>query len=1031
MKIKTYLLVAATVLSCKLVAQVSAKIHVNQVGYYTEGPKFAAIIGTGTSAFTIVSSTGQEVLTGQTSSAINWNKSGEMVQTADFSELNQAGTYKLVIAGVGESYAFTVSNNVLENVSKESVRYFYYNRCSFALEQQYAGIYARPSGHADNDVLVCDNNFPGGRPVNSRFASPGGWYDAGDYNKYIQTAGISVYTLLSAYEQHPAFVRNLRLNIPESNNNLPDLLDECLFELQWMLTMQDSDGGVYTKLTNQGFGSMTDMPAVHESKNGQRYVCKKNTPATLQFVASMAAAYRILEPFAELATLRTNMLDAAKKGWEWSRVNGGVPAGQCACSIVTGAYGDASPSDELTWAACEMYLATGDITYYNTSSPRNSAINTPDWTNNKQVLGIISLLLNQSKLTGAALNDVATLKQKLKTYADGLVNEYRANPYRFAKTDSWNWGSNGDAGNQSFVLLSANAVMENNDYRDAALSNLDYILGRNPTNYCMITGFGSKKIDYVHHRISQADGINEPVPGMVVGGALDKVTSFVTSNFPTPSSEYAMTEVTINWNAPFAFSAVSLQALFAGACPKIELGNDISICINGSNPVILSTGLTDGPIQWFKDGQQIQGQSGTTLNIPDPATAAGIYRADYQAATCTATDVMAITALMQKPNLGDDRALVGGSLLLDAGVSGSNVLYRWYADGERIIGADAQTFTARKPDVVYRAEVSTAECAPQFDEITALPPRRPYGAIPKTLPGTINASEYDEAYIPGATYYDTGAGNSGGALRNDDVDVEESTTGGGYNIGYTAAGEWTEYTVNALKSGTYRVTFTVASSTNVGSFSVTSDGTPLVAATSVSLSQSAGWQDWKTITVSGISLKAGIHVLRFNVLAANFNWKSMAFSLETETSVLQTLELAQGWNLISFKTLPADPAFATIFVDKAITTVKSEDGFYRNDQPAFLNSITTVELGQGYLVYAASPKTISITGSEWDFTVTKTIEQLKMGWNMIGTVNNTLQVIDLPANISQVKDFDEFHTAGGQGNLSQLVPGKGYYVFKE
>ncbi len=72
--------------------------------------------------------------------------------------------------------------------------------------------------------------------------SPGGWYDAGDYNKYIVNAGYTVSMLLSLYENFPDAARD-DMNIPESGNNISDLLDEIKWELDWAETMQDKDGG--------------------------------------------------------------------------------------------------------------------------------------------------------------------------------------------------------------------------------------------------------------------------------------------------------------------------------------------------------------------------------------------------------------------------------------------------------------------------------------------------------------------------------------------------------------------------------------------------------------------------------------------------------------------------------------------------------------------------------------------------------------------------------------------------------------------
>lgn len=123
-------------------------------------------------------------------------------------------------------------------------------------------VYIHPSAQTDK------------RPAGSIISSPGGWYDAGDYNKYIVNSGISTYTLLGAYEHNPEYFDTLKLNIPESNNKIPDILDEALYNIKWMLTMQDADGGVYHKLTNPNFDGFI-MPDEADQK---RYVVEKQLP---------------------------------------------------------------------------------------------------------------------------------------------------------------------------------------------------------------------------------------------------------------------------------------------------------------------------------------------------------------------------------------------------------------------------------------------------------------------------------------------------------------------------------------------------------------------------------------------------------------------------------------------------------------------------------------------------------------------------------------------------------------------------------
>ena len=129
------------------------------------------------------------------------------------------------------------------------------------------------------------------------------------------------------------------------------------------------------------------------------------------------------------------------------------------------------------------------------------------------------------------------------------------------------WGSNGVAANQVFYLIRAYELTKENKYLKAAYTAMDYILGRNGTGYSYVTGFGNVTPMKPHHRISEADNISEPVPGMLVGGPQpgqqDKCSypsDFAAKSFSDTWCSYASNEVTINWNAPMLYAINALQS---------------------------------------------------------------------------------------------------------------------------------------------------------------------------------------------------------------------------------------------------------------------------------------------------------------------------------------------------------------------------------------------------------------------------------------------------------------------------------------
>ncbi|MDA3881690.1 MAG: carbohydrate-binding protein, partial [Bacteroidales bacterium] len=178
-------------------------------------------------------------------------------------------------------------------------------------------------------------------------------------------------------------------------------------------------------------------------------------------------------------------------------------------------------------------------------------------------------------------------------------------------------------------------------------------------------------------------------------------------------------------------------------------------------------------------------------------------------------------------------------------------------------------------------------------------PQGPYNGTISTIPGTIEFEHFDVGGN-GFAYYDVDAGTNvdpAPDFRTDeDVDIETCTdTDGGYNIGYTMAGEWLEYTVNAATSGTYDITFRVACEGDNRTISLDSDGTLL--AENVAIPNTGGWQVWTDVTIENVELQAGEQILRLTIGDTDYvNLNYMSFSLQEEPPL--TFELTSGWNLI-------------------------------------------------------------------------------------------------------------------------------------
>ena len=568
-------LIASSVLSFS--QTVTDRIKLNQLGFYTLAPKVAIVTGEVPGGNFYITSTNLKdtLFKGVLGDEMQSYNSSTKTRAANFSPLNKAGSFVMLVPGVGHSYVFNIGSYVNREAAVAGLKAFYYQRVSMPLETPFAGKWHRSAGHADTSVLIHPSAVSALRPSGTTISTPGGWYDAGDYNKYIVNSGITMGTMLSAYEDFPAYFNALKTNIPESMDAVPDLLNECIYNLRWMLTMQDpNDGGVYNKCTNASFDGMV-MPGV---TNAPRYVVQKGTAATLDFAAVTAQAARILKKFSkQLPGLPDSCLRASAKAWQWAVSNPAMEYDQNQINktyepdITTGGYGDKNFSDEWLWAAAEMFVTTKQKTYYDHFvSKMKESITLPSW-NNVGTPGYYTLARHQNNLPAYAGSTIKQVKQAIIQFADGLLPALEHNAFHTVMGQTrrdFNWGSNSNAANQGIALVNAYRLTNDKKYIQFALTNLDYLLGRNATGYCFVTGIGSKSPMHPHHRGSVADGVTEPVPGLLAGGPNPGKQDKCAYEFSEPETtysdtdcSYASNEIAINWNAPFVYLANAIEAL--------------------------------------------------------------------------------------------------------------------------------------------------------------------------------------------------------------------------------------------------------------------------------------------------------------------------------------------------------------------------------------------------------------------------------------------------------------------------------------
>ncbi|MBO7650618.1 MAG: glycoside hydrolase family 9 protein [Lachnospiraceae bacterium] len=528
------------------------KIHVNQVGYRTGSPKYAMIASPEKpqGAFYLVNADETTRVELTVSKFGKDSYSEDTLWIADFSQVKTEGRYFIEYYSCNpRSETFEISSNPFASPLHDILRMFYYMRCGVELTEEFAGPYHHKSCHDGSVIRYTDGAvLP---PIT------GGWHDAGDYGRYVSPGAVAVGHLLYAFELFPA--KCPALNLPESGNGVSDILNECRFELEWLLKVQFEDGSVSHKLTTERFSDFM-MP---EEDTAQLYLYQMSSMATADFAAVCALASRIYEPYdvAFAATLKEAALRARDYLYEHPEHTGyRNPPGN-----MTGWYGDRSDSDERMWMLAETYRLTKD--------PKDldelKKLVTDDI--DKTTLGWflvggfagLCILFAPPELFPDELTE--KFRKAFLERSDKLLAISSQNGYRMAMPlDAFGWGSNMTVMDCSAALIVSTLLSGNPAYAIAAEENVHYLLGRNPLDRSYVTGQGAGAFKNPHNRPTASDGIDDPYPGLVSGGAnAHPVDEPAKASIPvgTPPlychlddiGSFSTNEIAIYWNSITAF----------------------------------------------------------------------------------------------------------------------------------------------------------------------------------------------------------------------------------------------------------------------------------------------------------------------------------------------------------------------------------------------------------------------------------------------------------------------------------------------
>lgn len=592
-----YCLATCLILICFSWEITADNVFINQAGYPPDSPKYV-FVSQQADSFSIRDAATNEVVFSNPLTLFKSNDpaTGLTIYRGDFRSFQLPGDYYIEVNGAGTSQQFSIQDTVYDEIYRKSLKGYYFQRCGIDLIGPYATPYFRNAGHVADGFYHPSTGNTGFHPATK------GWYDAGDYGKYVVNAGISVGTLLMAYEEFPDRFSGDDLNVPQSGNGIPDILDEVRFELEWLFKMQDNNGGVYHKLTRENFAPYI-MPV---NDTGTRYIYEISSTATGDFASMMARAYRVYLPID--TAFAVTCLDAAELAWNFLQAHPNIvpPGGfHNPSGTNTGQYGDGDDRDERLWAAAELFLSTGDTQYnsYYTNNYNQPGLITGQmsWQNVKEIAHLTYLRGSQNGINSTIQG---LLRISLINRCESLLNQRNNTGFHVTMApEDYNWGSNSPVLNRAILLIFGYEETQNEQYLEAAADQLHYIMGVNAHNISFVTGTGSISPMNPHHRPSIADGIADPIPGLLAGGPNRNLEDPILQayfNSSTPAAlcyidhqdSYASNEIAINWNAPLVFVSgyFSGTGSSMGVFPSIlNLPDKIVLFQNHPNPFNGST----------------------------------------------------------------------------------------------------------------------------------------------------------------------------------------------------------------------------------------------------------------------------------------------------------------------------------------------------------------------------------------------------------------------------------------------------------
>ncbi|HET6250218.1 MAG TPA: glycoside hydrolase family 9 protein [Tepidisphaeraceae bacterium] len=564
-------------------SSISESLKVNQVGYLTDSPVKVAYLGRWMGSFPEKPATAEGgpalyfskppefhlcteadrkiVFTGPAklihrSGQMNEgvgavDHSGENVYLLDFTAYKTPGRYFISVDGVGRSLPFDIGDDVYATAFKAQAYGVFAQRCGIELKPPFSD-WRRIDCH-DNGLMETSqlhslkhdlSELPGkvvkddkGKPI--IIHASGGHHDAGDYNprSHLDVAQ----KLMDAYEIAPQKFYDGQLNIPESGNGIPDILDEAAWAMKLWIGLQATDGGVHDGTESRGDPNFIQTAELDDQGD---FAYAKDAVGSFNFAAAMAQASRIWRSLGKNVSA-DDYLTRARRAYEWAlahKPQTSSPADEHAQFI-----------DPMAYAAAQLLHTTGEARYNADFLQACVWTKTPDaeiesWGKYDQSPAAWAYVNCDAKQADAPIQK--HLREAIVQRAELYIHYSSMMAYGFIR-HPWapiSWGT-GAYENHLPPIIWAWKITGDEKYRGWIIRTCDNTLGDNPMGLSYVVGIGTRTVRAPLHN-SRYGTSGEVVTGMQVEGPLREFTKYnVTETaWPKPRPDFALLNFFVDAN---------------------------------------------------------------------------------------------------------------------------------------------------------------------------------------------------------------------------------------------------------------------------------------------------------------------------------------------------------------------------------------------------------------------------------------------------------------------------------------------------